>query len=65
MEGDSVTHHEWSRRPPDAVLLGQPCELDRPVVALGDDAAVAGWIERALAFASAMPPKQPKAKKTS
>jgi len=36
-----------------------------PPALIGDDAAVAGWIERALAFASAMPPKQPKAKKTS
>ena len=47
--------------------MGRPMKEYRtvPPALIGDDAAVAGWIERALAFASAMPPKQPKAKKTS
>jgi len=36
-----------------------------PPALISDDAAVTGWIERALAFAAAMPPKQPKAKTSS
>lgn len=47
--------------------MGRPMKEYRtvPPAQISDDAAVSAWIERALAFASAMPPKQPKAKTSS
>jgi TfoX/Sxy family transcriptional regulator of competence genes len=47
--------------------MGRPMKEYRtvPPALISDDAAVTAWIERALAFASAMPPKQPKAKTSS
>jgi TfoX/Sxy family transcriptional regulator of competence genes len=47
--------------------MGRPMKEYRtvPPALIAEDAAVTAWIERALAFASAMPPKQPKARKTS
>lgn len=47
--------------------MGRPMKEYRtvPPALVADDAAVTRWIERALAFASAMPLKQPKPGKTS
>jgi hypothetical protein len=30
-----------------------------PPAVVGDDRAIGGWVERALAFASSLPPKEP------
>jgi len=35
-----------------------------PPAVVADDAAVRHWLERAIAFGAAMPPKEPKSKKT-